>query len=136
MRRVGRDIAVRCPDPATAGRRPYHEPAHDAVIPLLFGVRFNVLIYPEEIVGIVFVFDRNQPLVVVSVRRLHAIRSLVAHQKVYISSTSRIRVERIIIVLRPRDRLFVVRGIGIDTDHHLRPGGIAIVPSGGILADP
>src|SRR4029077_7589969 len=50
---------------------------------LLFGVRLNVLIHPKEIVGIVFVFDRNQPLIVVSVRRLHAIRSFVAHQKIY-----------------------------------------------------
>jgi hypothetical protein len=77
----GRDIALRCPD--GAARRPYHELAQDAVIPLLPGW-LNILIHPEKIVGIVFIFDRNQPIVIFSVGGLQAICSFIAHQKVYV----------------------------------------------------
>src|SRR5215472_5999542 len=48
--------------------------------------RLNVLIHPEEIIGIVFFLDRDQPLVIAAVGFLYASFSFVAHQEVYVGS--------------------------------------------------
>src|SRR5438067_9897420 len=42
--------------------------------------------------------------------------------------------KRVIVALRPRNCLFIVCRIRIDTDHHLRPGGVAIIPSSVVFA--
>src|SRR5439155_18627866 len=99
-------------------RSPWRAPQHIA--------RFDILIYAEEIARVIFIFDREQPLILVSVSFLHAIFSFISHQKVYIRSTCRIEMQRVIITLRPRDDLFVVCWIGINADHYLRPGSISI----------
>ena len=62
----------------------------DAMVaqPLLFGVRFNVLVHAKEIIGIVFVFDLDESLVIVAVGFFHAFFTFVAHQEVYVCPTS------------------------------------------------
>src|SRR6266478_3295330 len=52
----------------------------------LFLARFDVLIHPKEIARIVFILNRNQSLVVISVSCLDAILTFIAHQKVYVRS--------------------------------------------------
>ena len=42
--------------------------------------------------------------------------------------------QRIVIALRPRNRLFIICRIRINADHDLRPSGIAIIPSRVTLA--
>src|SRR6266478_3624889 len=45
----------------------------------LFLARFDVLIHPKEIVGIVFIFGGDQALVVVSISRLHTLCAFISH---------------------------------------------------------
>ena len=56
----------------------------------LFLARLNVLIHAKEIIGVVFIFDSNQSLVVITIGRFHAIFSFVSHQEVYLCSASRV----------------------------------------------
>ena len=63
--------------------------------------RLNVLIHAEEIVGIVFLFDRGQPFVIPAVGFLHAFLAFIAHQEVHICSTCGKRMHRVVIALRP-----------------------------------
>src|SRR4029077_7925958 len=63
--------------------------------------RFNVLIHTKKIVRIVFAFDSDQPVVIIAVSFLHAFFAFVAHQKVHVRSAGGIRMDRIVITLRP-----------------------------------
>src|SRR6266516_214140 len=67
----------------------------------LFLVRLNVLIHSKEIIGIVFLFDRDKPLVIVSVSLFHAFFAFVTHQKVYVRATGGVGMNRIVVTLRP-----------------------------------
>src|SRR5882724_6196349 len=88
----------------------------------------NVLIHAEEIIGIVLLFDRDQPFVIAAVGFLHAFLAFVAHQEVYVCSARGKRMHRIVIALRPRNDLVLVRRIRINADHYLRPVGVTIIP--------
>ena len=48
--------------------------------------RFNILIHAKEIIGIVFILDRDQPLVIIAVGCFHAPFAFVAHQEVYVGA--------------------------------------------------
>ena len=63
--------------------------------------RFNVLIHSKEIIWIVFLFDLNQPLVIIAVRLFHAFFAFITHQKVYIRSAGGVGMNRIVVTLRP-----------------------------------
>jgi hypothetical protein len=46
--------------------------------------RLNILIHTKEIIRIVFVFDRDQLLIIIAVSFFHAFFAFVAHQKVHV----------------------------------------------------
>ena len=48
--------------------------------------RLNVLIHAEEIIGVVFLFDRDQPVIIAAVRFLHAFLAFIAHEEFYVCS--------------------------------------------------
>src|SRR5438094_7552049 len=100
----------------------------------LFGAWVNVLIHAEEIIGIIFLFDRDQPFVIAAVGFLHAFLAFVAHQEVYVCSARGKRMHRIVIALRPRNDFLLISRIRINTDHYLRPVGVAILPCSIIFA--
>ena len=50
--------------------------------------RLNVLIHSKEVIGVVFVFDGNQPLVIVAVRCFHTFFAFIAHQEIDVGSAS------------------------------------------------
>src|SRR6266446_9883952 len=64
---------------------------------ILFSTRLNILIHSEEIIRIVFGFDRNQPLVIIAVGFLHPFFAFVSHQKVHVRPTGGIWMNRIVI---------------------------------------
>jgi hypothetical protein len=97
--------------------------------------RPNVLIDAEQVHGIVLVLNRRQPLVVVSERCLNPFLALV-HHEIDVCPTSRIRMQRVEIVLAPRRDLWTIRRIRIDTDNHFRPIRVAIAESGVIPTNP
>src|SRR5689334_10737760 len=68
----------------------------------------NVLVHTEEIIRIVFLFERDEPLVIGAVRFFHTFFAFVAHQEVYVSAASRIWVNRIVIALRPGNNFVLV----------------------------
>src|SRR5437762_3824204 len=94
----------------------------------------NVLIHAEEIIGIVLLFDRDQAFVIAAVGFLHAFLAFVAHQEVYVCSARGKRMHRIIIALCPRNDFLLFSRIRINTDHYLRPVGVAIIPCSIIFA--
>src|SRR5882724_6513042 len=96
--------------------------------------RLNVLIHAEEIIGIVLLFDRDQPFVIAAVGFLHAFLAFVAHQEVYVCSARGKRMHRIVIALCPRNDFLLISRIRINTDHYLRPVGVAIIPCSIIFA--
>src|SRR5205823_4624336 len=63
----------------------------------------NVLIHAEEIIGIVFLFNRDQPVVIAAVGFLHAFLAFIAHKEVYVRSARGIRMHRIVKIFRPRN---------------------------------
>src|SRR5262249_22192414 len=95
--------------------------------PLHFA-RLDVLVHSKEIVWIIFVFDLDESLVVVAIGGFHAFFAFVAHQKVYVRSPGRVRMQRVVITFGPGNDFFVVRRIGINAYHNLRPLSIAIIP--------
>src|SRR6266404_9011836 len=94
----------------------------------LLAAWLNVLIHAEEIIGIIFLFDRDQPFVIAAVGFLHAFLAFVAHQKVYVCSARGKRMHRIVITLRPRNDFLLIRRIRINADDDLGPSRIAIIP--------
>src|SRR6266480_1416974 len=120
--------------PRCRDRRDTKVPPTLAEAPLLLR-RFDILIYAEAITRVIFIFDRDQPLIIISVSFLHPIFSFISHQKVYIRSACRIGMQRIVITLRPRDDLFVVGWIGINADHHLRPLSVPVIPGSIVFAN-
>src|SRR5437764_14902251 len=87
-----------CQTPGLQLRRLAQAPLH------LLGL--DVLIHAEEIVGIVFLFDCDQPVVIAAVGFLHAFLSLVAHKEVYVRSARGIRMHGIVKIFRPRNNFF------------------------------
>src|SRR6266480_5981782 len=79
----------------------------------------NVLIHTEEIIGIVFLFDRDQPVVIAAVGFLHAFLPFVAHQEVYVRAARGKRMHRIVITLCPGNDFLLIRRIRINADHYL-----------------
>src|SRR6266702_2586007 len=94
----------------------------------LFGAWVNVLIHAKEIIGIIFLFDRDQPVVIAAVGFLHAFLAFVAHQKVYIRAARGKRMHRIVIALCPRNDFLLIRRVRINADDDLGPHRIAIIP--------
>src|SRR5436309_3474762 len=121
--------------------RPWRRDGRDTKVPPtlaqapLFLARLNVLVHTKEIIGVVSAFDSDEPFVIPAISFLHAFFAFVARQEVYVRSASGEVVQRIVVTLRPRDRLFVIARVGIHADHDLRACGIAVIPGGISFAD-
>jgi len=94
------------------------------------------LVHSKEVIGIVFLFDGDEPFVIAAVGFLHAFFSFITHQKVYVRAASRIRMDRIVIALRPGNDFLVIRWIRINADYDFRPFGVTITPGSIAFADP
>ena len=94
----------------------------------------DVLIHPEQVRRVVLVLDSDEPLVVVTVSCLDPFLSLV-HHEVHVGSASRVGMQRIPIILCPRDDAVIVGWVGVHADDHLRPIRITISPGGVTAGD-
>src|ERR1700692_1578132 len=64
-------------------------------------VRLDILIYPEEVIRIIFRFDPGQPLVVIAVGRATTVVAVSFHHEVHVRSSRSIGMQRLPVVSSP-----------------------------------
>jgi len=80
----------------------------------------NVLVYPEEVGGIMSVLDHCQAIILVSECGPDSLLAFL-HHEVDVGAASRVRMQGVEVVFAPFDDLVLVRRIGIHTDNDLCP---------------
>ena len=94
--------------------------------------RLDVLVYAEEVPGIILFLDRRETFVVVAISGLNPILPFF-HHEIHIGATRGVGMESAPIISGPvRDDL-LVRRIGIDTPDH-RGVGYVTIAEGGVRA--
>src|SRR5205085_9882637 len=88
----------------------------------------------KEIRWVVFGFDLGEALVIAAVSGFHSVFAFI-HHEVDVSAAGRVGMKRVEVLLRPLSYFFLIRRVGIDTDHHLRPIGVAVIPRGLSFSD-
>lgn len=78
----------------------------------------DVLVYPEEIRGIVLFLDFGETMIVFAIACLDAVLAFF-HHKVYVGSARRERMEGVPKVFAPRGDFLGVRRVGVNAHNHL-----------------
>src|ERR1700684_2322469 len=97
-------------------------------------LRLDVLIYAEQVAGIVPLLDLSQTVVILTVGRPDPILALL-HHEVDVGAAGGIGMKRVPILPRPDGDFFLVRGVGIDPDNYRTPHRVPVSPRRGAVLD-
>src|SRR3954471_21402672 len=93
----------------------------------------DILIHTEEVVGIVFLLYLLESFVVIPVGGTNPLVSFAVHHEVHVCPAGSKRMQCLPVIPGPLGNPCLVGWIGIDTDDHLAPRGLAITPWGIVL---